>query len=191
MVKKEEVSSCVIYRRYHKIFLSRLKKLSKCRFILMFILAIFGQKLADTMLYEARTSNRKVPRIVEMCVEFLLNNGVEMEGIFRYGFISNLQRVTQVKSVFFLCYYYCSSLYLVKFANLESLIESKYNTTFDLVACICLLITDECKIKVPPVIFVFVPPQKSGATNFSAAVVCFRSCAGIGSYSFSLHICSM
>ena len=78
----------------------------------MFILAIFGQKLADTMLYEARISNRKVPRIVEMCVEFLLNNGVEMEGIFRYGFISNLQRVTHVKSVFFRCYYYCSSLCL-------------------------------------------------------------------------------
>ena len=149
MVKKEEVSSCVIYRRYHKIFLSRLKKLSKCRFILMFILAIFGQKLADTMLYEARISNRKVPRIVEMCVEFLLNNGVEMEGIFRYGFISNLQRVTHVKSVFFRCYYYCSSLCLVKFANLESLIESKYNTTFDLVACMCLLITDEFKIMLP------------------------------------------
>ena len=62
----------------------------------MFILAIFGQKLSDTMLYEARTSNRKVPRIVEMCVEFLLNNGVEIEGIFRYGFISNLQTVTHV-----------------------------------------------------------------------------------------------
>ena len=52
----------------------------------MFLLAIFGQKLSETMLYEARTSNRKVPRIVEMCVEFLLNNGAEMEGIFRYYF---------------------------------------------------------------------------------------------------------
>ena len=51
--------------------------------------AIFGQCLADTMAYEARTSNRKVPRIVEMCVEYLLKHGVEMEGIFRYLQIKN------------------------------------------------------------------------------------------------------
>ena len=40
------------------------------------------------MAYEHRTSKRKVPQIVEMCVEFIIENGLEIEGIFRCVFIS-------------------------------------------------------------------------------------------------------
>lgn len=60
-----------------------------------FISAIFGQSLNETMQYEVKTSQRKVPVLIEMCVDFLLKNGVETEGIFRYdAFLS-----------FFLFYY--------------------------------------------------------------------------------------
>ena len=45
--------------------------------------AIFGQRLEETMRYEYQNSRRKIPQIVEMCVEFLNKHGIEMEGIFR------------------------------------------------------------------------------------------------------------
>ena len=45
--------------------------------------AIFGQHLLETMAYENRTSSRMVPEIVEMCVEFLMQHGLEVEGLFR------------------------------------------------------------------------------------------------------------
>ena len=48
--------------------------------------ATFGQELADIMEYESKTSNRKVPQIVEQCVEYLLKHGLETEGIFRFVF---------------------------------------------------------------------------------------------------------
>lgn len=37
------------------------------------------------MAYENKTSNRKVPRIMEQCVEYLLEHGLDTEGIFRYS----------------------------------------------------------------------------------------------------------
>ncbi len=61
--------------------------------------AIFGQTLTETMAYEARTSNRKVPRIIEMCVEFLLKNGVEAEGIFRFILVFTFFHVKDFCSV--------------------------------------------------------------------------------------------
>ena len=46
--------------------------------------AIFGRPLADTLVVErARERGRKVPELVQMCVEFLLRHGLTSEGIFR------------------------------------------------------------------------------------------------------------
>lgn len=52
-------------------------------FVFHFI-AIFGRPLELTLAYETKKDkNRKVPELVQMCVEFLQANGLEMEGIFR------------------------------------------------------------------------------------------------------------
>ncbi|XP_052761702.1 rho GTPase-activating protein 24-like isoform X3 [Mya arenaria] len=45
--------------------------------------AIFGNSLAETMEFERTRSDRKVPYIVESCIEFLTKYGLEIEGIFR------------------------------------------------------------------------------------------------------------
>lgn len=46
--------------------------------------AIFGQSLEETMRYEhIRDSSKKVPTIVEMCVDFIRANGLDVEGLFR------------------------------------------------------------------------------------------------------------
>ncbi|CAH1795633.1 unnamed protein product [Owenia fusiformis] len=45
--------------------------------------AIFGQNLRDTMLYESRQGQRKVPQIVEQCTDFIIKHGLEVEGVFR------------------------------------------------------------------------------------------------------------
>lgn len=45
--------------------------------------AIFGESLAETMKFERGRSNRKVPYIVEACIDFLRQYGTEIEGIFR------------------------------------------------------------------------------------------------------------
>lgn len=48
-------------------------------------LAIFGRPLELTLAYEMKKDkNRKVPELVQTCVEFLQANGLEMEGIFRF-----------------------------------------------------------------------------------------------------------
>ena len=39
------------------------------------------------MRYEQAQSSRKVPHIVELCVDFLRNNGLEVEGLFRLYFL--------------------------------------------------------------------------------------------------------
>ncbi|XP_056017670.1 rho GTPase-activating protein 24-like isoform X2 [Ostrea edulis] len=44
--------------------------------------AIFGQSLEETMAYEHKL-NRKMPYIMEQCVNFLTENGLDVEGIFR------------------------------------------------------------------------------------------------------------
>jgi len=48
-----------------------------------YIAAIFGTSLGETMEFERSRSERKVPYIVEACIEFLTKYGLEMEGIFR------------------------------------------------------------------------------------------------------------
>ena len=58
--------------------------------------AIFGQPLAETMAFENRTSKRKVPQIVELCIEFLLEHGLRVEGIFRFVFFHNLGRIAHI-----------------------------------------------------------------------------------------------
>jgi len=46
---------------------------------------IFGQHLEDTLKYEVeRDPGRKVPEIVQICVEFLYAYGLEAEGLFRF-----------------------------------------------------------------------------------------------------------
>ncbi|KAL4240161.1 Unconventional myosin-IXa [Mactra antiquata] len=45
--------------------------------------AIFGTALEETMKFEKTRSDRKVPLIVEACIEFLTENALETEGIFR------------------------------------------------------------------------------------------------------------
>lgn len=58
-------------------------KYVECMFVFHFI-AIFGRPLELTLAYETKKDkNRKVPELVQMCVEFLQANGLEMEGIFR------------------------------------------------------------------------------------------------------------
>lgn len=47
------------------------------------IAGIFGQSLEETMEYERRVGTRKVPEVVEMCVEFLMQNALDVEGLFR------------------------------------------------------------------------------------------------------------
>ena len=51
------------------------------------VAAIFGQSLEETMLYEQTRSDRKVPKVVEQCVEFLRLNGLDIEGLFRWLFL--------------------------------------------------------------------------------------------------------
>jgi hypothetical protein len=46
--------------------------------------AIFGQHLEETLKYEQqRDATRRVPEIVEMCVEHLRKNGLDSDGLFR------------------------------------------------------------------------------------------------------------
>lgn len=50
---------------------------------LVSFLAIFGSTIEETMAFERTRSKRKVPYIVENCVSFLIEKGLEIEGIFR------------------------------------------------------------------------------------------------------------
>ncbi|CAL9687925.1 unnamed protein product [Knipowitschia caucasica] len=44
---------------------------------------IFGQHLEETMLYEAQSTQRQVPVLVEQCVSFIREHGLKEEGLFR------------------------------------------------------------------------------------------------------------
>uniref|UniRef100_A0A8C4RDA5 Rho GTPase activating protein 25 n=1 Tax=Erpetoichthys calabaricus TaxID=27687 RepID=A0A8C4RDA5_ERPCA len=44
---------------------------------------VFGQRLADTILYEQKFEQHQVPILVEKCVEFIREHGLSEEGIFR------------------------------------------------------------------------------------------------------------
>lgn len=44
---------------------------------------VFGKSLEDTVTYEQRFGTRTVPILVQKCVEFIKEHGLEEEGIFR------------------------------------------------------------------------------------------------------------
>lgn len=46
-------------------------------------LAVFGKGLVDTVTYEQRFGPHMVPILVQKCVEFITENGLDEEGIFR------------------------------------------------------------------------------------------------------------
>lgn len=45
--------------------------------------AVFGKSLEDTVTYEQRFGPRTVPILVQKCVEFIKEHGLDEEGIFR------------------------------------------------------------------------------------------------------------
>ncbi|NXL88496.1 RHG25 protein, partial [Alectura lathami] len=61
-------------------------------------LAVFGQRLADTMAYEQKFGQQQVPILVQKCAEFIREHGVSEEGIFRLPGQDNL--VKQLRDAF-------------------------------------------------------------------------------------------
>ncbi|NWY56162.1 RHG25 protein, partial [Chionis minor] len=61
-------------------------------------LAVFGQRLAETMAYEQKFGQHQVPILVQKCVEFIREHGVNEEGIFRLPGQDNL--VKQLRDAF-------------------------------------------------------------------------------------------
>ncbi|KAG8440911.1 hypothetical protein GDO86_006590 [Hymenochirus boettgeri] len=60
--------------------------------------AVFGQRLADTIAYERKYGRHSVPILIEKCADFLRENGMNEEGIFRLPGQDNL--VKQLKEAF-------------------------------------------------------------------------------------------
>ncbi|NWR64834.1 RHG25 protein, partial [Bucorvus abyssinicus] len=60
--------------------------------------AVFGQRLAETMVYEQKFGQHQVPILVQKCAEFILEHGVSEEGIFRLPGQDNL--VKQLRDAF-------------------------------------------------------------------------------------------
>lgn len=60
--------------------------------------AVFGQRLADTILYEKKYGRHLVPILMEKCADFILEKGLSEEGIFRLPGQDNL--VKQLKEAF-------------------------------------------------------------------------------------------
>ncbi|XP_018427628.1 PREDICTED: rho GTPase-activating protein 25 [Nanorana parkeri] len=60
--------------------------------------AVFGQRLADTIVYERKYGRHLVPLLMEKCADFILENGLNEEGIFRLPGQDNL--VKQLKEAF-------------------------------------------------------------------------------------------
>ncbi|NWQ86743.1 RHG25 protein, partial [Burhinus bistriatus] len=61
-------------------------------------LAVFGQRLAETMAYEQKFGQHQVPILVQKCAEFIREHGVNEEGIFRLPGQDNL--VKQLRDAF-------------------------------------------------------------------------------------------
>ncbi|NXW01889.1 RHG25 protein, partial [Fregetta grallaria] len=61
-------------------------------------LAVFGQRLAETMAYEQKFGQHQVPILVQKCAEFIREHGVSEEGIFRLPGQDNL--VKQLRDAF-------------------------------------------------------------------------------------------
>ncbi|XP_042539006.1 rho GTPase-activating protein 25 isoform X1 [Dipodomys spectabilis] len=60
--------------------------------------AVFGQRLDETVAYEQKFGSHPVPILVEKCAEFILEHGVNEEGIFRLPGQDNL--VKQLRDAF-------------------------------------------------------------------------------------------
>lgn len=56
---------------------------------------IFGQKLEETMRYEQRNGNKPAPMLVEKCVVFIRQRGLQEEGLFRLPGQANLVKELQ------------------------------------------------------------------------------------------------
>ncbi|XP_072784757.1 rho GTPase-activating protein 24 isoform X2 [Taeniopygia guttata] len=56
---------------------------------------IFGQKLEDTVRYEKRYGNHLAPMLVEQCVDFIRQQGLKEEGLFRLPGQANLVKELQ------------------------------------------------------------------------------------------------
>ncbi|KAM6221294.1 rho GTPase-activating protein 25 isoform 2-T2 [Rhynchocyon petersi] len=68
------------------------------KFVFEVIPAVFGQSLAETVAYEQKFGSHLVPILVEKCVEFILEHGLNEEGIFRLPGQDNL--VKQLRDAF-------------------------------------------------------------------------------------------
>ncbi|KAM5171864.1 rho GTPase-activating protein 25 [Mantella aurantiaca] len=60
--------------------------------------AVFGQRLVDTIVYERKFGRHLVPILMEKCADYILENGLNEEGIFRLPGQDNL--VKQLKEAF-------------------------------------------------------------------------------------------
>ncbi|NXT23195.1 RHG25 protein, partial [Syrrhaptes paradoxus] len=60
--------------------------------------AVFGQRLAETMVYEQKFGQQQVPILVQKCAEFIREHGMSEEGIFRLPGQDNL--VKQLRDAF-------------------------------------------------------------------------------------------
>ncbi|XP_063334406.1 rho GTPase-activating protein 24 isoform X2 [Pelmatolapia mariae] len=56
---------------------------------------IFGQKLEETVRYERRFGNKLAPMLVEQCVDFIRQRGLQEEGLFRLPGQANLVKELQ------------------------------------------------------------------------------------------------
>lgn len=56
---------------------------------------IFGQKLEETVKYEKRYGNKMAPMLVEQCVDFIRQWGLQEEGLFRLPGQANLVKELQ------------------------------------------------------------------------------------------------
>uniref|UniRef100_A0A8B9GVT4 Rho GTPase activating protein 24 n=1 Tax=Astyanax mexicanus TaxID=7994 RepID=A0A8B9GVT4_ASTMX len=60
-----------------------------------FVSGIFGQKLEETVRYERRYGNKLAPMLVEQCVDFIRQWGLQEEGLFRLPGQANLVKELQ------------------------------------------------------------------------------------------------
>ncbi len=59
------------------------------------IVGIFGQRLEDTVQYERKFGPRLAPLLVEQCVDFIREQGLKEEGLFRMPGQANLVKELQ------------------------------------------------------------------------------------------------
>lgn len=64
-------------------------------FLCVSISGIFGQKLEETVRYERRFGNKLAPMLVEQCVDFIRQRGLQEEGLFRLPGQANLVKELQ------------------------------------------------------------------------------------------------